>query len=275
MINMGNFKKYPYQDFNAFNLDFVLEKINDVKNIDAEVREALEKANAALIMAENAASSAEVEAALREAKQYTDTAIAALDLSQYATSSDVTNAISTAEQYTDTEIAALDLSQYAPSGDVTNAITTAEQYTDAEIAALDLSQYATSGDVTNAITTAEQYADAADTTLYNNIMTPVITDAVFGSPATSASNVKIYKFGNFVFFSGSIYIANANANTTYSNIITNLPAPRATWKWSGYGGYSSNVPYAAWISGNSLSMRFKSAITTAQEIYISCAYPTA
>ena len=53
-----DFKKYPYQDYNSYNLDYIIEKIGKVENADLDITTALNNSNEALRLARVAETNA-------------------------------------------------------------------------------------------------------------------------------------------------------------------------------------------------------------------------
>ena len=55
----NDFKKYPYQDFNAFNLDWIIERTKEIYVVNEKAEEAMEKAAEARNIASAAANTAD------------------------------------------------------------------------------------------------------------------------------------------------------------------------------------------------------------------------
>ena len=210
MITMSGFRKYPYQDYNGFNLDWIIEKIKAVEVSDDIAEEALEKAENAQATADSAAGTA--QQALTTANTAEQTA------------ANAQTAAANAQTAADAAQTTADAAQTAAA----NAQTAAG----AAQATADAAQTAAANAQTDA-DAAQTTANTANTTA-NAVKSAInpsnyTTRSLVSNNYFNAGSCKYIQFGKIVLARIEDLTCNA-ANPTHGlTLFNNLPKPKANF----------------------------------------------
>lgn len=255
----NDFKKYPYQDFNAFNLDWIIERTKEIDTVNETAVRAIEKANEARYIASAAANTA--DAANNTANAASTTANAAQGAastaqtradSAYTLANTANTAAGNAQSTADSAAGAASAAQTRADNAYTlantanttagNAQSTANSASSAASAAQTRADNAyTLADTANtAAGNAQTDATAALNGLNNLIEYGTWTPTVANANTSQTGAGKWWKIGDIVFLEFHLYFSTSQTNRGVVYINENsLPTPARGKAIAGTGGTGS------------------------------------